>query len=93
MVECLKTFGAIETEQDLRDYQGSARPEHTLILSAIPPLNHCYKTLLLGTQFLRDMSPLCPLLPGKAIKLFFFTSTKTLVSKIQFGTSAQRPNF
>ena len=60
-----------------------AGPAHTLILSANPPLNHCYKThqIPLGqdTQFLKGtMCQLCPLLPGKSVKLFFTTSPKTL---------------
>ena len=39
------------------------------------------------------MSPLSPPLPGKEVKLFFSISLKTLVSKIQFGTSTQSPSF
>ena len=52
-------------------------------LLTTPPLNHCYKTphqSLPGwdTPILRGMSLLCPPLPGKAVKLFFSTSPKTL---------------
>ena len=36
---------------------------------------------------------MCPPLPDKVIMLYFSTSTETLVCKIQFGTSAQRPSF
>ena len=52
-----------------------------------------YKTshspLQVGTHGFDSMSLLCPPLPGKAIKLFFSTSPKT-VSKTQFSTSIQR---
>ena len=66
-------------------------------LSATPPLSHCYKTphqILpsVGHTVLKGMSPLCPPLPGKAVKLFFSTSPKT-VSEIQFGISAERLSF
>ena len=58
-------------------------PAHTLILSAIPPLNHFYKAphqILLGwdTSFLKSRIPLCPPFPGKPIRLFFSISPKTL---------------
>ena len=35
------------------------------------------------------MCPLCPTLPGKAIKLSFSTSLRT-ISEIRFGTDVQR---
>ena len=38
------------------------------------------------------MSPLCPPLPGKAVKLLFSLSPKTL-SEIRFSTGTQRPSF
>ena len=47
-----------------------------------PSLNHYYKTphypLQVGTHSLEGISPLWPPLPGKAIKLFYSTSLKTL---------------
>ena len=47
-----------------------------------PSLNHYYKTshyrLQVGTHSFEGISPLWPPLPGKAIKLFFSTSPKTL---------------
>ena len=50
--------------------KGSAGPAHTLILSATPPLNHCYKTphqILLGgdTQFSRAGAHCVPLCLAK----------------------------
>ena len=42
------------------------------------------------TVFQRGRRPLCPSLPGKAIKLFFSTSPKTLISKVWFDTRVQR---
>ena len=52
-------------------------------LSVTLPLNHCYKTPHQIPPAWRHIgfvstSPLCPPLPGKAIKLFFSTSSKTL---------------
>ena len=48
----------------------------------MPSLNHYYKTphytLQVGTHSFEGISPLWPPLPGKAIKLFFSTSPKTL---------------
>ena len=40
---------------------------------------------LVGTHSFEGISPLWPSLPGKAIRLFFSTSPRTLVSKIKFG--------
>ena len=49
-------------------------------------LNHYYKTphypLQVWTHSFEGISLLCPPLPGKAIKLFFSTSPKTLSLKI-----------
>ena len=39
----------------------------------------------------QGISPLWPPLPGKAVKLFFPTSLKT-VSEISFGVGVQRPD-
>ena len=51
-----------------------------------PSLSHYYKTphypLQVGTHSSEGISPLWPLLPGKATKLFFSTSPKTLSLKI-----------
>lgn len=56
-----------------------------IILAAAPSLNHCYKIphqILRGwdTVF-QGTGPLCPPLPGKAIKLLFSTSPKALSLK------------
>ena len=52
------------------------------ILSETPPLNHCCKPLIkssgLGHIVFESSSPQWPPLPGKAIKLLFPTSPKTL---------------
>ena len=49
---------------------------------ASPPLNHCHEAphqILLGwNPGFEGRSPLCPPLPGKAIKLFFSTLPETL---------------
>ena len=45
------------------------------------------------THSLDHSSPLCPSLPGKAVKLFLSTSPKTLVSVLLFSTSEQRLSF
>ena len=60
-------------------------------ISATLPLNHCYKTPHQipraplhppwGQTVLKGMSPLCPPLPGKEIKLSFSTSPQTLSLK------------
>ena len=56
---------------------------HKLIM---PSLNHYYKTphypLQVETHSFEGISPLWPPLPGRAIKLFFSTSPKTLSPKI-----------
>ena len=66
-------------------------------VSATLPLNHCNKNSSPNPPRLRhtaskDKSPLCPLLPGKAIQLFFSILPKTL-SEIQFSTGKQRLSF
>ena len=67
-------------------------PARTLVWSAVLPLNHCHKTphqvSLVGTHSFWGRRLLCP---GKAIKLFFSLSPRT-VSEIQF-TGAQRLSF
>ena len=45
------------------------------------------------THSLDHSSPLCPSLPGNAVKLFLSTSPKTLVSVFLFSTSEQRLSF
>ena len=56
---------------------------HELIM---PSLNHSYKTshypLQVGTHSFEGISPPWSPLPGKAIKLFFSTSLKTLSPRI-----------
>ena len=64
-------------------------PAHTLILP-IALLNHYYKSSSsnppgLGHTVFQGRSPLCPPFPGKAIKLFFPTSPKTLSSRFDLG--------
>ena len=63
-------------------------------LPANLPLNHHYKIphqIPLGWDTVFEGSILlCPPMPGKAIKLFFYTSPKTSISEIWLGTSAQR---
>ena len=56
-------------------------------------LNLLHHKGTLRTQGFEGIRPLCPSLPGKAIKLFFSTPLKTLSSQIQFGVHAQRPSF
>ena len=53
-----------------------------------PPLNHYYKTSPggVGTDSLEGLSSLWPPLPGKAMKLFFSTSPKTLSQRFNSGT-------
>ena len=73
------------------------RPCTRRTVSATLPLNHCNKNSSPNPPRLRhtaskDNSPLCPLLPGKAIQLFFSILPKTL-SEIQFSTGKQRLSF
>ena len=49
-----------------------------------------HQTWVRHTGFQGRSQPLCPLLPGKAIKLFFFYFTQNSVSEILFGTHRQR---
>ena len=60
----------------------SQKKVHELITTSS---NHYYKTphspLQVGTHSFEGISPLWPPLPGKAIKLFFSTSPKTLSSR------------
>ena len=90
-------LGTREAHQDdLRQPLRSAGLAHTLILSASPPLNHCYKTphqiFPGGDTIFQGMNTLCSPLPGKTIKLFFSASPK-LISKIWFSTSTEGPSF
>ena len=83
----------------LRDH---LRPDQVLIwvlhtLWSLPttlPLKHYYKIphqILLGWDTVFEGSILlCPPIPGKSIKLFFYTSPKTSISEIWLGNSAQR---
>ena len=65
--------------------------------SATLPLNCCYKTLcqtpLGGDRGFLGRNHLWPPLPGRAIRPFFSTSPKTLISEIQSGIGAQSPTF
>ena len=58
------------------------QPIRRMSTSWSPSLNHYYTTphyiLQVGTHSFEDISPLWPPLPGKAIKLFFSASPKSL---------------
>jgi len=61
-------------------------------------LHLCYIKLLTKSFWVETfgfevMTLLCPPLPGKAMKLFFSPSPKTLVFNIPFSTGAQRLDF
>ena len=70
-------------ESDITEWLNWTEPELRLRqcrtyshLYLVPTLNHCYKTphqILLGwdTQFWGHRNLLCPLLPGKAIQLYY----------------------
>ena len=66
-------------------------------LSATPPFHIAItlptRSTWAGIHSFEGSNPLCPHFPGKTIKLFFFYFTQTLVSEIQFGTTAPRLRF
>ena len=78
------------------DYLTTNQSEECPWADHAPLLEH-YKTphypLQGGTHSLEGRSQLCPPFPGKARKLFFSTSSKTLVSTLLRGSSEQRPSF
>ena len=70
----------------------------TLILSATPPLNHCYKLLnkssRVGTHGFSGRGQLTvSLFAWQSNKAIHFYSTQNSVSEIRFVTGAQRPSF
>ena len=84
-----KTTWGQEPEALIKIRWDQIKGVHTLFLSAIPPLNSCYKIShpkkkKIPHQILPDWdtvfpdrNPLCPPLPGKAIKQCFSTSPST----------------
>ena len=79
----LMTSRTIETHQETTWSQIKRGPVHTLLLSAISPLNSCHKKLLtisssVGTHSFQGQEPVVTPLRDEAIKLFLSASPKTL---------------